>query len=75
MGVYGHRLYLIVYLPTELYSPVILLSLCVQYIINYNLHAKMTSYLSHIIFDGPSSNRVVEPGHLAIIMFLEYNQL
>ena len=36
MGVYGHRLYLMVYLPTELYSLVILLSLCVQYIINYN---------------------------------------
>ena len=35
----------------------------------------MASYLSHIIFDGTPSNRVVEPGHLAIIMFLEYNQL
>ena len=38
MGVYGHTLYLMVVLPTQLHSLVMLLSLCVQYIMFYNQH-------------------------------------
>ena len=67
-----HLSYIIFHL-TELYSLVILLSLCVQYIDNYNWHSRIMFHLSYIIFGGPSFNRVSEPNYLVTTMFWVYN--
>lgn len=70
-----HTLYLIVHVPSELPSLIILLSLCVQHAINHKYHARVTFCLSYIIFDGLSFNKIVDPGHLTTMMCVAHNQL